>query len=198
MNTNEQKISANEQLLVIREMIEKTKKNTVDNGWPLIMWGWFILASCIFHYIIIFFGSPPLSWLPWAIFMPAGGIVHFIIEFKTHKTQKILTYAEKSIGWIWIGCGSAMFIIGFIAPASGIIGWQAITPLMALLAGIGTLVTSKIIEWKFLFYCSMLWWVAGIATMFINPFYHNMIFGGVVIIAYLIPGYTLRKEYKKV
>ena len=137
-----------------------------------------------------------MSWLPWAILMPLGGIINFLLEFKNHKTQKVLTYSEKAIGWIWIGCGSAMFIIGFIAPASGIIGWEAISPLIAIIVGIGSLATSKIIEWKFLFYCSLLWWTSGIAMMFIHPYYHNLVFAVVVVIAYLTPGYMIRKQYK--
>ena len=198
MNNNNRNFSPNEQLRIIQEMIEKTKKDSAENDWSMLLWGWLILTSCISVYIIHFAGYPELSWLPWPILMSLGGLTHFFIEMKKHKTQKVLSYAERSIGWIWISCGSAMFIIAFIAPASGILSYDAITTLIALIVGIGSLVTSKIVEWNYLTYCSLLWWICAILCMFTPPFYHNLFFGIVVIIAYLIPGYRIRNKYKKV
>ena len=197
MKDNNKNFAPNEQLQVIQEMIEKTKRDSVKNSWPMLMWGWLILISCFSVYAIYFAGFPKLSWLPWSVFMPLGGIAHFIMELKKHKTQRIVSYAEKSIGWIWIGCGSAMFIISFIAPASGIISWEAIAPLIILIIGIGSLATAQIIQWNFLFYCSLVWWVTAVATMFIDPFFHNLIFGSIVIFTYLVPGYIMRSKYNR-
>ncbi len=192
------KLNPNEEIQIIKNMIEKSKKNTVDSSWQFLLWGWLILSSCFLVYIISFAGYPEISWIPWAILMPTGGIIQMIVGIKTHKKQKVLTYTEKSIGWIWISCGFAMFIIAFLAPITGIIGWQAISPLIALIVGIGTLTTAKILEWKLLIICSAFWWISAIILMLINPNFQILVMAITVILGYLVPGYTIRYKYKAI
>ncbi len=193
-----QNFNPNEQLRVIREMIEKTKKETAENGWSLIMWGWLIFISAFSAYTLAAMGYGEISWYPWPILMPLGGIIQFVVEYKNTKRQKVRTYVERAIGWLWIGCGGAMFFIGFVALPAGIIqSWEAIAPIMCLFSGIGTMVTAKIINWNLLFYGSLLWFVAVGVMIFIPPFYHVLVMGITIIPAYLVPGYILRNKYKK-
>lgn len=195
---NKQNFNPDEQLKVIQEMIEKTKKETADNGWPLIMWGWLIIVACITSYIIYWTDQYHLSYLPWAVFMGLGGIINFTVEFRGRNRKRVRTYAERAIGWLWAICGSAMFFIGFAAVPAGILkGWESITAMECLIAGIGTAVTAKIIDWDLMFYLALLWFVAVIAMIFISPYYHLLIMAITIIPAYLVPGYILRSKYKK-
>ena len=190
--------SPNEQLKVIQDMIEKTKKETAENGWAMIMWGWLLLAACFSAYVIFWFDLYNLAFLPWAVLMPLGGLIHTIIEIKNKDKKRIKTYAERAISWVWIICGVAMFFIGFIAVPAGILaGWESITPMECLLAGIGSVVTAKIIDWDFMFYCALLWFVAVVLMIFTPASYQVLIMGITIIPAYLVPGYILRSKYKK-
>lgn len=91
-----------------------------------------------------------------------------------------------------------MFFIGFVAvPADIIQSWASITPLISLFAGLGTMVTAKIVEWKLSFYLSFLWFIAVIIMIFIHPYYYLLVMGITIIPAYLVPGYLLRKKYKR-
>ncbi|MBN2280348.1 MAG: hypothetical protein JXQ65_07200 [Candidatus Marinimicrobia bacterium] len=190
--------SPNEQLKVIQMMIEKTKKETAENGWSLIMWGWLLLASCLSAYVIFWMKKYEWSFLPWALLMPLGGIIQMIVELKEKDRKKIKTYAERAISWVWIVCGGAMFFIGFVAVPTHILsGWESITAMECLIAGIGSVVTAKIIDWDFMFYSALLWFVAVILMIFIHPYYHILIMGITIIPAYLVPGYILRSKYKQ-
>lgn len=190
--------SPDEQLKIIHDMIERTKKDTAEHGWPYIMWGWLILASCLFAYIIFWTGNHQLSFLPWALLMPLGGIIEFIVEYKNHNKSKVKTWAQRSISWVWFACGISMAFIGFAAVPSGILSdWSSITPMECLIAGIGSVITAKIIDWDFMFYCALVWFVAVILMIFISPIYQMLIMGITIIPAYLVPGYILRSKYKK-
>lgn len=198
MNNDNINFSPNEQLKVIHEMIEKTKKETAENGWSLIMWGWLIMVSCITSYGFFWMKLYTLSWLPWAIFMSLGGITQFIVEIRESNRKRVRTYAERAIGWVWAICGGAMFFIGFFAVPSGILSsYESITPMECLLAGIGSAVTAKIIDWDMMFYFALLWFVAVFSMIFIDPYYHLLIMAITIIPAYLVPGYILRNKYKK-
>jgi hypothetical protein len=130
--------------------------------------------------------------------MGLGGIINFVVEFRNRNRKKIRTYAERAIGWVWIMCGGAMFFIGFVAVPAGILkGWESITAMECLIAGIGTAVTAKIIDWNLMFYLSLLWFAAIVSMIFIHPYYHLIIMAITIIPAYLVPGYILRNKYKK-
>jgi len=198
MENDKLDFSPDEQLKIIQEMIEKTKKETAENGWSLILWGWLIILAIVTSYGLFWRGLYEYSGWPWAVFMTLGGIITAITEVRYSKKKKVSTYAERAIGWTWAACGFAMFFIGFIAVPAGILkGWESITPMECLIAGIGTVVTAKIIDWNFMFYMSLLWFVAVISMIFIHPNFHLLIMGITIIPAYLVPGYILRNMYKK-
>jgi hypothetical protein len=198
MENDKINFSPDEQLKVIQDMIEKTKKETAENGWSLIMWGWLLIGSCFSAYLLYWKELYELAWLPWAVLMPLGGLVHLIVGIKKRKIKNVKTYAERAIGWVWIACGWAMFFIGFVAVPSGILkSYDSITPMECLIAGIGAMITAKIIDWNPMFYLSLLWFVAVILMIFVDTNYHLLIMAITIIPAYLVPGYVLRYKYKK-
>ena len=184
------------ELDTIKEMLEKTKRKAVDNGFLFLLWGWLAIAACLITYGIAFYWKPELSWLPWAVLMPIGAVITIIVSVKSQNNSKYTTYAEHAYGNVWFGCGLAFFIAGFVTPFSTVLNYTAIYIIISIIAGIGVFASGGILEWTLLRIGGLFWWAAAIIMMF-TPFeYHPLIMGLVIIPGYLLPGYILKSKYK--
>ena len=185
-----------EQLKVIQDMLEKTRHSIAHNGIFLILWGWLVMVASLGQYVLVYFNRPEWIGWQWLILMSGGGIASIIIGLRSNKTAGVKTFASQAISALWIACGLAMFLIGFVAQPLGVITMQALNPMIMIILWIGIIVTGRIIEWKPLQWSGVVWFVAAIISMNIDWYYHGWIMAITLIPGYLIPGYTLQRMYK--
>ncbi len=184
-----------EQLKIIQEMIEKTRIRMADSGIFFILWGWFIMAACIGNYLFVLLLLEEWIGLNWFVFMGGGLTLSIIIGRRQAETMQVKTYSYVAISSLWQACVWSIFVVAFIAFPLGVISIRALVPIIALVSGIGTFVTGKIIEWKPLQWAGILWWAATIVCMGLDWTYHTLVMALVIIPAYLIPGYLLKNKY---
>lgn len=196
-NDKQQDSMPEQELEIIKRMIEKTRIETADSGAILIMWGWLVLAACVITYALVFSGYPKLSWIPWVALMPIGGIVSVIDGIRQSKSAKVVTYSDQAIASLWQACGLAFFLVAFLALPLKVISLEGLAPIMAIIAGIGMFTTGGIFEWKLARVSGIVWLAASIIMMFSHWHYHTLILAITIIPGYLVPGYVLRKNYRK-
>ncbi len=186
-----------EEIQLIKEMIEKTKKSTAAHGGYLITWGVLIIAALIGNYTLALLQKYNLIWPNWIVFMGCGVIYSIIYQSKKGRKNRIQTYAGKAWMHLWIACGTAFILVGFVFPLSGFYSYKLIPVLIATIAGIGTFVGGGIYEWPFLKWSGLFWWVGAIVMVFLPPSYNGPVFIFLVIVGYLLPGIQLNRHYRE-
>ena len=132
----------NEQIEILDKALASLRDNYADNSWHLFLWGGLILSACAFHYVFIaVIDRPELINRAWAIAIGVGIAVEVVMGVRGGSQSRAITYLEKSIATAWGLLGIAMIVIAFVAPASGLIGYEAIIPLVMLLVWVGALFT---------------------------------------------------------
>lgn len=185
-----------EQLKIIQEMVEKTKQHVADSGFSFIVWGWLILTACAGQYLLVYLSREEWIGFNWFGLMGLGAVISIIQSFRLDRKAEVKTYSYVAITSLWQACGGSMVVVAFVGFPLGIIPMKALVPLVAVISGIGTFVTGRIIEWKPLQWAGLLWWATALALMGVHWHYHAMALAAVIIPAYLVPGYLLRKEYQ--
>ncbi len=183
---------------IIKSMIERTRQNTVDRGAFFLLWGYLVFFANISTFICLTIHREEYVWIPWAVLMPLGAIVSIILVFRYRKNEQYKSYVEQASHSVWIACGIAFLIVGFIGPYSFKIDHTIINPMIALLAGIGVFASGGIMEWNPL-RIGGLFLFAGVVFMLFTPAnLHPLIMAIVIIPGYLVPGYMLKNKYKPV
>ncbi|MCP4726715.1 MAG: hypothetical protein GY863_16855 [bacterium] len=126
--------------------------------------------------------------------MPAGAVVSVFLIHRYKVQSRHTPYLEHACNSLWFACGFAFFIVAFFGSFSPIVTYKAISPVCALIAGIGMLSLGIILDWKLLRLAGVAWWVSAVLMMFIPYSYQGMTLAVTVIPGYLIPGYALRKQ----
>ena len=74
-----------EQLKIIQEMIEKTKKSVADNGVFFIMCGWLVLTACLGQYLLVYLSREEWIGANWFGLMGLGAIMSAVIGVRRER-----------------------------------------------------------------------------------------------------------------
>jgi hypothetical protein len=179
--------SPKDSLLLIESMISKAKNRFTENGFLYLLWGWAVFACAIFHFLAIklnLFKRPEWIWtITWAVV-----IFQIIYLAKTKKKQNVKTYSDGIIDAIWICFGICMLVLTIVVGRFNL--WMYINSLVLLFYGIPTFLSGFVMRFTPLKLGGVACWLLAIASTFVEPVYF------LILIAWIIPGYLLRKKFK--
>ena len=185
----EKNITEQESLVIIQQMMNKTKEQLFDNSNLFLLWGFAAFICTVTQYILIKTNiqNSEAVWIA----MPIIAVIHIYIVIKQRSKIKVQTYNGNAISALWTAIGFAFISIVFFASQK-----INILPTIILLYAIGTFVTGKIIDFKPLVIGGSICFLLSIVIAFIKDENHLLIMATAILISYIIPGFLLKKEYK--
>lgn len=197
LNTNVA-TTAEEEISVIKKIMDDSRKAVVENGWHYIYWGSIVTAALIANYLMVVYNiSMYAQGMLWFVSMPAAAIVEVIIERKKVKQSKVKTFAGKLINSLWNGAGICMFILGFAGSLSGAYSAVTIFPLISIVLGMAYLISGVIQQVKWLSALCIFWW-AGSILLLLYPGIHSMlVFAAMIVCFQVLPGIILFTRSKR-
>lgn len=204
----DKKITEQESLELISQMIQQTKKDSaIGSGDTFLIWGYLcVVCSLTVVAMAYFAGGGRWGWLYFSIPLLGFVVAGFNARRLKKKYNGPTTYSANSINSIW-ACLSGVFAayaVWCLMDWSKAEGWSGMFLLGLLLPGIGTYSTGVILKEKVLQTCGMFGIIIGLG------FLHNLCCVGPVItikwpiimaislfITLVIPGHYLNYKSKK-
>lgn len=191
---NDSKFSPTESLAIIESMINKAKNNFSDDSFLYLLWGWVVFCCSVAHFILLKINlvkHPEMVWmLTWV-----AVIVQIVYLIKQKKRERVKTYADEIISFLWVSFGISMFIITFIFAKLNT--WVAMFPVALLLYGFPTFLTGIIMKFNPLKIGGIVCWLLSITATFVQPIYALLFLAIAMLAAWIIPGYLLKAHFKK-
>ncbi len=188
----ETKLTEQQSLQIIQEMIATSKNNLKDNSFFFLLWGWLVLVASLSHFTLIQL-SYENAFLPWPILMFSGGIISGIAGYRLGKRSNVISHVDKMIMYLWWGFLVVMMIILFMAGFNKM-SWDVTHPLIIALYGLGTFVSGGALKFKPLIIGGIAAWIISTVAFFVTPEYVQLLIALSIIIAYLVPGYLLKAK----
>lgn len=185
----EKEITEQESLIIIQNMINKTKEHFFDNSNLFLLWGIAVFICSVSQFILIKNGIQD-SEAVW-IAMPIIAIIHIYVVVKKSKEIKIKTYNIDAISALWTAIGIAFICITALSYTK-----INILPFIILLYAIGTFVTGKIIDFKPLVIGALICFILSIGITFIKGENQLLVMAIAIIVSYIIPGILLKRAFK--
>jgi hypothetical protein len=187
----ETKDDLNGKLNVIYEMIENSKTRLRENAFFYLLWGWLVLAASLSHFIMLKSGIF-YSFLAWPVIMTAGMVISIIAGYRMGKSSGFRSHLDTSMIYLWYGFFFTLLII--LAFAMGRkISWELTNALIICMYGLGTFVSGGILKFRPLIIGGISCWIIALGAFFIPGEYMLLMVALSIILAYLIPGYLLRR-----
>lgn len=171
MNNKQNEINNN--LNVIKSMIEKTKTDVAESGSIFILWGWLVIAATILTYFFVYNEWYGRIGYIWFVLMGLGAVRTVLLVRKKIKRERVKTYSQQALSHLWFACGISFFIVTWLGLPLKVIPFESLNIIIAVIAGVGLFTTGGILDWNMLRVSGILWWVAAIIMMFTHwPFAH--------------------------
>ncbi|RPI13563.1 MAG: hypothetical protein EHM58_18220 [Ignavibacteriae bacterium] len=189
---------AEQELAVIKTIMEDSRKIGIDKGVHYIFWGVLVTAALIVNYIFLVMGiSGPYIGMLWLVLMIGGWVVSAIIGRKENKARKVKTFAGKILSAIWIGAGVSMMMLGFIGIVTHAYNPIFVCPLIATVLGAAYFASGIVQSQNWVRNLSFGWW-AGAILMFIFPGFHSLlVFAFMMVALQTVPGIILYRQWKR-
>lgn len=192
MVMQQDKMTEQESLRLINEMIGKAKRSYVTKGIASIVWGVLIILCSLLTWIRAKFGFT-IGFDPWMlIFLAVIPQVYFTIKEK--KERRFIAHDEATMSYVWSAFGVCIFILSFY---NARFGREEITSLYMMLYGLPTFITGGIFKFKPMIYGGLACWLLAICALFTSGATAMLFVAICGLVAWLIPGIILWNRYKK-
>ena len=186
-------------ILLIEEMISKTKNDIKENGFYYYFWGWLVFISAVSNFLILYFNWFEFHSLPWVILMPLGGIATAFFSFREKKEEALVkTYVSESMKYALKAYAVSLFIVCFTMSYGE--QWKAFYPTIMMIYAIWLYVSGGLLNFKPLIWGAYSnWLLAAIGYMWPNTELHLVLIATGVLAGFIIPGHWLKyRESKRV
>ena len=188
----EAELSPQESLLIIDSMISKARNRFSENGFMYLLWGWLIFICAVGQFALIklnWFAHPEIIWASTWL-----AVIYQVIYFSFRKKKEnVKTYSDGIISSIWISFGICMFVLVFIMNRYNV--WPVVYPLILMMYGIPTFLSGTVMQFKPLKRGGIICWALALTATFVSPLYMLLLLALAVVVAWIIPGYLLRKKF---
>ena len=195
-------MDSNTNIKIIEDMMYSARKEVKDNGAYFLLWGWLVfiaaMGQMIIHWLgygqnVISLGSNvkvEIDGITWLILMPLGGILSVLISRKQQKEEKVKTWFDDVMKYLWIAFGAVLFIILFAMNYLNV----NLFPILIALYGLGLFVTGGTLKFRPLIIGGIVCWVLAMVSLFVSNEYATLCLALSVLIGYIIPGYILKRQ----
>lgn len=191
----EEKLSGSQSIELIQSMINRARNQFSENGHLYLVWGWVVFICSILEFILIRFLDYPQHYLVWLLTWLVL-IYQFIYLYKNRKKEKVKTYTGEIVSYVWMVFAILLLLIIIISSSQKMNNTGLISPFILALYGMPTFLSGKILQFPPLVLGGIGCWILSLVSLYM-PYEFQILFLGLsVIIAWIIPGYLLRKRYQ--
>ena len=195
----EKPFSELQSLQLIESMINKAKNQFSENGHLYLLWGWVILVCSTGQFILSEAFNISRPYQIWLLTWIA--VVYQIIYLvRKKKKRKVRTYTDDIMGGVWLAFVITMVLFAFSLGNSvhGTDVSRIFYPFLLTLYGLPTFLLGIILRFRPLIAGGICCWCLSVFASFIPVQYQVLLLGVAVIIAWIIPGYLMKKKYESV
>lgn len=184
MNT-ENKLTAEESLDIITNMINEAKSKVQRNGFYFLLWGWVVALANLGMYILYQIDYP-YPFIVWSITIPAW-IISMVRGFREGKTPGAKSHLDLISTWLWLSFGITIFILIAFGRTINF----NLNPVILTVSAIPTFLSGMLIRFRPLVFGGVAFWAFGIVSFLLPKETQPLIGAIAVICGYLVPGYMI-------
>ena len=190
-------IRAETELVLIRQIMEESRKIKVRNSMPFLVWGFLVAVGIAFSYANYFLKLGINEVYFWPAIMAAGWVYNIYFTRTIMKTSKVRTLSGKIIKNLWNAALISLTIVFFVPWVNHSFPFYIAVGVIAIILGNTFFIDGVICDDKLMKYSAAGWWLGSLAIFFSPPFYNGIIFAVSIILFQIVPGIILYKRWKK-
>ncbi|HYJ65708.1 MAG TPA: hypothetical protein VEV62_18330, partial [Parafilimonas sp.] len=113
MENPENNFTPQESLQLIESMINRAKDKYAEDGSMYLMWGWLVFICSLFQFVLLHVFQYEYHYIVWLVTIPFF-IFQYLYVSKKQKQQKVVTYTDTIVGYVWMTFAIVIILLGFV------------------------------------------------------------------------------------
>jgi hypothetical protein len=183
-----------ESLALIQSMINKAKNNYTESGTLYLVWGIVVLLCSLTHFVLSYFFEYERSYFVW---FATWGVFAYQVYYLSNRKKKlrVKTYTDEILGYVWLCFIACFFTMIFILMYTR--NFDLILTAILVVYGIPSFLSGAILKINLLMVGGISCWALAILSLFIPVQFHLLLISAAISIAWILPGWYMRKKYLK-
>jgi hypothetical protein len=182
---------AREDLAVIRRLMEDGRRVVNTAGPHFVAWGVLTSAALAATYVLGGRGETGLITWAWGVAVALGWLASAALTVAQGRRERVRPGTGRILGGVWTGTGVTMMLLGFAAPAGGVVDPAALTGVLAAVLGGGFFATGLLVGSRWMQAAAVAWW-AGALLMLLWPGRHGLLLTAALVLGLqTLPGIWL-------
>ncbi len=189
--------TAQQQLDVIRAMVDRSRRETAESG-HFFIWIGVLSTLGVFVIRMLEVTGRGAAIIPTLAALTVGnGILAYVAIVRGRRNAGARSYASRVCYSVWLACGIAAILAALLLPLLGAVPWNLVPVLVALIIGVGVFSTGVILESGSLLWGSLAWWASAIAMAMIRGGDRAYIMAAAIVLGWILPGVALNRTYRR-
>lgn len=188
---------AQNELELIKRMVAESRTSTARAGDIYLVWGVGVLAALAGQWWMSAL-HPALQWVPWLAAGAICALYSFAASFFRRGDRRVVNFSTRVARRLWGVLAVAIWGMALLGGMSGSVEPAAVLPIVALMIGIGMAATGALFRADLFTWAGWLWLVGGLAAFFVAFEFQLLIFAGLDVLGYIVPGiYLMARERRR-
>ncbi len=187
---------ARDDIKLIRDMLDRTRRSTADSGDLFIFWGVWIILALVGNYGLVFAGLHHWIWVNWAFFTFTGWAATIFHQVRRGRRERILTFVQESVAYLSFACGIAFALAAFALPAVGVYSYGVIPIIISLVSGVYLIGLGGLLRARLMLAAGVAWWLGSVGLAFVPENWRGLGIVPLLIVGYLVPGLAFRAKFR--
>lgn len=191
--TEKDLLDPKESMRVIRQVIDVAKKSAQEDGFHFMLWGGIVPVSAVTEWYLwrsTDFGAP---WVVWGILPAIGGLIAMLYEWRRGRSGRPENMVRTWYSWVWGAFVLSLVLALFFATQNRL----SPAPLVLTLSAFATFLSGLMLQFAPLRWGALVQWIGAAVCFFIAPQDGNLVLALATVLAYLVPGIMLHREYRR-
>lgn len=186
-----------DELLYIKKVIEDSKRSYVEDGRDYILWGVIVTVGLIATYFSILARQFHYTQITWIVLGGFGWAFSFYSHRRGGKRHKARTFAGRVVTSVWIAVGLTLTVFLMVGLLFRVYPDYMISPLAAIINGIGFFITGAVISNNWIRGLSFCWWGGALYMLFFPSLEMILVLAGMMLFFQTLPGVIIYFRWKK-
>ncbi|MBN1938174.1 MAG: hypothetical protein JW843_01210 [Candidatus Aminicenantes bacterium] len=185
-----------EEINIIRTMVEKSRKSTIEAGGLFVFWGALIIAAMAATIVLENMKLFRKMSIPWTAALIIGWAVTTAYWIRRSRNRKVETYTGRAARYLGFSCGLGFFLGCYLFPLLAVYPHEKIPVVFSLIAGILFFISGGLYEWALLRWAGLVWWLGSIGLALLPRHVVNAAFLGLFVIGFFIPSLLIWRKHR--
>lgn len=182
---------AEQDLAIIRQLMEEGRRLVVDRGVHFMVWGVISAIGLTATYTSIVMGVGPDPQWVWAGLLVVGWTASLVTGWRADRGARVSTLARRLMSATWISAGVSLTLVALAGMFGPVVHEVALPGLLSVVIAAPVLMTWLLTGQGWLAWVGTGWWVGGAVMLFAPGVYMLPLMAVMSVVLMAVPGGVL-------